>query len=56
MENYGVRTSCNLFFEGIINGRKRNLQEVRCIKNEIKEAGYFWTSRIESEHTTFQTK
>ena len=39
---HGVRTSCNLFFEGIINGRKRNLQEVRCIKNEIKEGWLFF--------------
>ncbi len=41
-KNYGVKTSCNLFFEGIVNDKKRNLQEVRCIKNEIAEGWLFF--------------
>ena len=37
MEKYNIRTGLYIFYKGKINGKNRNLTEVRNLKNELKD-------------------
>ena len=41
-KNYNVKVAVYLFYEGKINNKLRNLSEIRCIKNELKENWLFF--------------
>jgi hypothetical protein len=39
---YQIKTSCNLFYEGFVNGNRRSLVQVRSIKDEIREGWLYF--------------
>ena len=39
---YQIKTSCNLFYEGFVNGNRRSLEQVRSIKDEIREGWLYF--------------